>query len=234
MVFEFPTLGIARLAAGAGADFVIFDQEHTGWNVETVKTAMAAARASDIVPMVRPPSTMYHLLSRPLDAGALGLMIPMVESVEQARTIVASAKYPPLGRRGAGLFYEDQVESDFPATLRAANDAQLLIVQIETVAGLEAADEIAAVEGIDVLWVGHGDLTTSLGIPGDWENPRFLAALDRVVACAEASGKPAGIMATSVENARALFDRGFRILVFGDSPVFSGALRDSIAASLAP
>src|SRR5437763_15971958 len=100
MVFEFPTTGIGRIAAEAGAEFVIYDMEHTGWSIETIRGLMATTRAADIVPMVRVPATQYHPPARPLDVGAMGLMVPMVESAEQAELIVASAKYPPLGRRG--------------------------------------------------------------------------------------------------------------------------------------
>jgi 2-dehydro-3-deoxyglucarate aldolase/4-hydroxy-2-oxoheptanedioate aldolase len=229
MVFEFPTAGVARMAASAGADFVLWDTEHTGWSVETLKAMMAAARGSDIVPMARVQSTQYHLLSRPLDVGAMGLMIPMVESGEQARSIVAYAKYPPDGRRGVGLFYADDLEDDLPATIAKANREQLLIPQIETIAGVDSLDEIASVDGIDVLWVGPGDLTTSLGIPGEFTHPAYLEALDRVVAVAEGHGKTAGILATSIEQGKELLARGFRALVLGDSMLFAEALRASFA-----
>src|SRR5690348_17458426 len=101
MVFEFRTPGIGRIAAAAGAEFAIFDLEHTGWSDETIGMLIATSRAADLVPMVRVPATQYHLLSRPLDLGAMGLMVPMVETAEQARSIVQFAKYPPMGRRGA-------------------------------------------------------------------------------------------------------------------------------------
>src|SRR5918997_5634152 len=103
MVFEFSTTGIGRLAAEAGAEFVIFDMEHTGWSIETIRMLMATTRAAETVPLVRVPAIQYHLLSRPLDVGAMGLMMPMVEREEQARLIVRSAKYPPEGARGAAF-----------------------------------------------------------------------------------------------------------------------------------
>src|SRR5918998_626759 len=124
MVFEFPTTGIGRIAATAGAEFVIYDMEHTGWSIETIRGLMASSRAADIVPMVRIPATEYHLISRPLDAGAMGLMVPMVESAEQARLIVQSAKYPPLGRRGAAfaIAHDDYQGGDVVAKTASAND----------------------------------------------------------------------------------------------------------------
>src|SRR5689334_12895998 len=103
MVMEFSSTGVARLAAEAGCDFVMFDMEHTGWGVETVRTLIATARGADVVPMVRVPATQYHFLARVLDVGAMGVMVPMVESLEQARQIVHYCKYPPEGRRGCAF-----------------------------------------------------------------------------------------------------------------------------------
>src|SRR5918999_5300419 len=119
MVFEFASTGIARIAAAAGAEFVIFDMEHTGWSVETVRMLFATARAADIVPMVRVPATQYHLLSRPLDVGAMGLMVPMVETGEQAALIARSAKYPPEGARGCAftIAHDDYTGGDVMAKM---------------------------------------------------------------------------------------------------------------------
>src|SRR3954453_21941748 len=97
MMFEFNSTGIGRIASLAGAEFAIFDMEHSGWSIETIRTLIATSRAAEMIPMVRVPATQYHLLSRPLDVGAMGLMVPMVETGEQAKSIVQSAKYPPVG-----------------------------------------------------------------------------------------------------------------------------------------
>ena len=233
MVFEFNTPGIARLAAAAGAEFVVFDQEHTGWSVETIRSLMATARAADLVPLVRVPATQYHLLSRPLDVGASGLMVPMVESEEQARLIVRSAKYPPQGGRGAafGIAHDDYEAGDAAAKMRSANEETLIIAQIETAAGVENVERIAAVEGIDVLWVGHNDLTNSMGIPGQFTHPDYLRAIDRFFAACRRHGKAPGFMATSVENARALLAQGVRCLAYwGDLWLYSQALGQGLAA----
>src|SRR5918992_6256758 len=154
MIFEFPTTGIGRIAAEAGAEFVIYDMEHTGWSIETIRGLMATSRTANIVPMVRIPATEYHLIARPLDVGAMGLMVPMVESAAQAQTIVNSAKYPPRGRRGAafGVAHDDYAGGDVAEKIRSANAEILLIAQIETVAGVECVEQLAAVDGIDVLW----------------------------------------------------------------------------------
>jgi len=233
MIFEFATTGIARIAAAAGAEFVVYDMEHTGWSIETIRTTMATARAADLVPLVRVPATQYHLLARPLDVGALGLMVPMVESEEQARLIVQSAKYFPEGRRGAafGIAHDDYAGGDVAAKMRDANAATLLIAQIETAAGVEHADHIAAVPGIDLLWIGQFDLTSSLGIPGQFDRPEFQRAVERVLAACARHGKTAGMMATGVENGRALLAQGFRCLAYwGDLWIYQQALGAALAA----
>ena len=126
----------------------------------------------------------------------MGLMVPMVESAEQARRIVASAKYPPVGRRGVGILYRDDwVEGSVAATMERVNRELLLIAQVETAAGVEHAEEIGAVDGIDVLWIGHYDLTASLGIPGQFEHGDYLDAVERVLEAARATGKALGITA---------------------------------------
>jgi 2-keto-3-deoxy-L-rhamnonate aldolase RhmA len=231
MVFEFTTTGIARLAAAAGAEFVLIDQEHTGASLETVRMFTATARACDVVPLVRVPATEYHLLAGALDVGPMGVMVPMVESAEQARKIVASAKYPPVGRRGVGILYRDDwIEGSVAATMEQVNRELLVIAQIETAAGVEQAEAIAAVEGIDVLWIGHYDLTTSLGIPGQFEHESYLDAVDRLRDVSQRTGTPLGIMAGSVAEGLRALERGFRAIAYGgDLWLYQEALRGGLA-----
>lgn len=233
MVLEFATTGIARLAAEAGADFVLFDMEHTGWGTETVRALVAAARPADVVPLVRVPATQYHFVARVLDVGAMGVMAPMVESEAQARDLVRFAKYPPLGRRGCafGVAHDDYTGGDITMKMSGANDEQLLIAQIETAAGLEHLEAIAAVEGIDVLWVGHFDLTASLGIAGQFGHPRYREAVGRVLDACRRHGKAAGFLASGVEEGRALLAQGFRCLAYGgDLWLYQRALAEGLQA----
>ena len=196
-IFEFSTTGIGRIAAEAGAEFVIFDMEHTGWSVETIRMLVASSRSVDTVPIVRVPATQYHFMARVLDMEALGIMLPMVESVEQARLIVDSCKYPPKGRRGAAftIAHDDYTGGDVAAKIREANEQTLLIAQIETAQGLENVDRIAQVDGIDVLWIGQYDLSSSLGIPGQFNHPDFLSATERVIAASSAHRQSRGLHA---------------------------------------
>lgn len=232
LVFEFATTGIFRIAAAAGAEFVLFDMEHTGWSMETIRMLLATGRG-DAVPLVRVPATEYHFLARVLDLGAMGVMVPMVESVEQARLIVQSTKYPPTGRRGAafGVAHDDYQAGDTVASMRSANEEVLLITQIETACGVEKVEDIATVDGIDVLWIGHNDLSNSLGIPGQYDHPRYVEAVQRVLTAAQRHGKAAGIMATGVGQARALLAQGFRIVGYcGDVSLYQQALREGLAS----
>ncbi len=231
MVFEFKTPGIARIAAASGAEFVVFDMEHTGWHDETVAMLMATARSTDLVPLVRVPGKLYHLLSRPMDAGALGLMVPMVESAEQARSLVDSIKYPPVGSRGAafGIAHDDYIPGDVTATMTAANNEGLLLTQIESVEGLKNVDEIAAVDGVDIVWLGQFDLTASMGIPGQFTNQRYLDGVAAIVEAADRHGKAAGFMATSPEEAAWAFDQGFRAVAYwADLWIYGSALKQGL------
>lgn len=216
-IFEFSTTGIGRIAAEAGAEFVLFDMEHTGWSVETIRMLIASTRSVDAVPMVRVPATQYHFMARVLDMGAMGVMLPMVESVEQAQLIVQSCKYPPSGRRGAAfsIAHDDYTGGSVPDKIRQANDQTLLIAQIETAAGLDNVEQIAQVEGLDVLWIGQYDLSSSLGIPGQFDHPDFAAAVDRVIAATTASNKVAGFMPLTIDEATLRISQGFRCLAYG-------------------
>jgi 2-keto-3-deoxy-L-rhamnonate aldolase RhmA len=232
MVFEFNTTGIVRIMAEAGAEFAVFDMEHTGWSVETVRTLMATSRSTELLPLVRVPAVEYHFLARVLDMGAAGIMAPMVESAEQAGRFVQSAKYPPVGRRGTafGIAHDDYTGGDLVEKIHSANRETLLLAQIETAAGVEHVDEVAAVEGIDVLWIGQFDLSTSLGVPGQFDHPRFQEAQSAVLAACGRHGKIPGIMGVSLSDCRAMLAQGFRMLAYsGDLWIYQTALRDGLA-----
>ncbi len=232
-IFEFGTTGIAQIVAEAGADFIFLDMEHTGWSIETIRTIIASTRGLDLVPVVRPPALRYHLLSAPLDMGAMGLMIPMVETEEQARMIVQFAKSYPAGQRGAafGFAHDDYKGGDVFEKMKSANEEVLLAALVETATGIENVDRIAAVEGIDVLQVGQFDLTNSLGIPGQFEHPTYKRALDRVLDACIRNGKAAGFMATSVEEGQRLLEQGFRCIEYwGDIFIYRQALGQAITA----
>lgn len=231
-LFEFSSPGIMRIAATAGAEFVLCDMEHSGWSIETIRRLTASA-AAEAPPFVRVPATEYHFIARVLDMGARGVMVPMVESAEQAQKIVWSAKYPPMGRRGAAFLmpHDGYERGSLDEKIDEANSEGMLIAQIETRAGLENVDAIAAVEGIDALWIGQTDLTCSLGIPGKFDHPEFHAAVDRVVAACTKHGKTPAYMPLSVEEGRRFREKGFRLMAYsGDLWIYQSALRESLSA----
>jgi 2-dehydro-3-deoxyglucarate aldolase/4-hydroxy-2-oxoheptanedioate aldolase len=228
MLYEFATTGAVRILDAAGADFAIFDLEHTGWSSETIRSVTATARGSRLWPVVRVPRAIYHLVAGTLDAGALGVMAPMVETEEEARALVAAAKYPPAGRRGFGAVYPDQLDDGPAAWMKSSNRETLVIAQIESASGIESVDGIAAVPGIDLLWLGHYDLTSSLGIPGEFDHPRFLEAVERLVEAGRRNGRPVGIMVTNPDQVTTWLERGFGCIAFGDVWVFEQAVRASV------
>ncbi len=217
MVFEFFTPGTPQILRAAGAEFALFDMEHSGASIETIKAQFAACRGIGLAPMVRVPTTQYHFIARALDAGALGIMVPMVESVEQAREIVACTRYPPLGRRGAagGLAHDDYEGGPVAAKIAAAHARTLVIALIETPRGAEAVGAIAAIDGIDVVWLGHFDLTNFMGIPGAFNDPRYLSAVDAIVAAARRNDKVAGVMAGDETWGRDYLAKGYRMIAYG-------------------
>ena len=217
MVFEFFSPGIAQCLKLAGSEYIIYDMEHTGLGFETLKEQVSYCRGLGVVPMARVPRSDYPFLARALDVGVKGVMIPMVESVAQAEAIVAATRYPPDGRRGAAFgFAHDDFEAGAPIDkIKKANAENLVIAQSETERGLEAVEKIAAVDGIDVLWVGHFDLTNFLGIPGKFDHPKYLDAIARVVKAGRKHGKGLGFMPTDREWARDYQDHGFNVLACG-------------------
>jgi len=197
MVMEFLVPGMPAIVAAAGADFALFDMEHTGASLETMKAMVAGCRGIGLAPLVRVPRGEYHFIARALDVGAHGVMVPMVGSAAEAARIAACAHYPPAGRRGAafGVAHDDYRTAEPAAAMARAAQRTLVIAQIETPEGLHEVEAIAAAPGIDVVWLGHFDLTNFMGIPGQFSHPDYLEAVRRVVAATRANSKVAGVMA---------------------------------------
>jgi 2-keto-3-deoxy-L-rhamnonate aldolase RhmA len=237
MTFEFFSPGMSAILANAGCRFVFYDMEHTGLGFETLKWLFSTCRGLPIEPMVRVPKGEYAWLARALDLGARGVMIPMVESAEQARSIVQACRYPPVGRRGAGFGFAqcDYLGGDVGQKVRIANERTMVVAQIETERGLAAVEEIAAVDGIDVLWVGHFDLSNFMGMPAQFDNPTFLQAMQHVADVARRHGKAAGFMATDpawVDRAKAM---GYTMLAVGtDVSLLADATKRLVDHAAAP
>ncbi|HSG76461.1 MAG TPA: aldolase/citrate lyase family protein [Burkholderiales bacterium] len=234
MIFEFFTPGMPRLLKNAGAEYALYCMEHTGASFETLKPQFALCRALGVVPMVRVPGTEYDFIARALDCGALGVMVPLVDTAEQAQFIVSCTRYPPAGgRRGAafGFAHDDYEGGDVVDKMKLIHERTLVIAMIETKSGLENVDAIAAVPGVDALWLGHFDLSNFLGIPGQFGSPVFQDAIRRIVAAAKKHGKAAGYMAADAALGKEYLDYGFRMIATGtDQGMLQAAIRASLAA----
>jgi 2-dehydro-3-deoxyglucarate aldolase/4-hydroxy-2-oxoheptanedioate aldolase len=153
MIWEFGTRGIAKILESADLDFVLLDMEHSEWDTERVADVIGWLKATPIAPFVRVPQAMYHFLARVMDAGALGVMVGNVETGEQAKLIVDSVKYPPMGKRGVGLggAHTDYIVPDAESYFRRANQDGVVICQIESPVGLANLEAIASTARVDVL-----------------------------------------------------------------------------------
>lgn len=213
-----PTAGVLELAAIAGFDFAVLDMEHGVYTVESVAAMCVAADAAGVAAIVRVPSCAATAeIGRSLDAGAAGLLFPRGDGAPSIRDAIAAARYPPEGRRGLGAVRANRYgAAPYAAHVRDANAAVLLTAQIETAEALEQLPEIAGIDGLDVLFVGPNDLTQALGIPGAFSDPRYGAALARVVAAARGTGRAAGIMATRREQLPELAAAGFSFVTVSD------------------
>ncbi len=230
-IVEFATPGIGHIMKAAGCDFALFDLEHSGFGFETVKSAIRYFEAADVAPIVRVPSKEYHHIARACDMGAEGIMIPMVGNPKEAKAIVECMKYFPMGKRGValGVAHDNYSGGSVPEKLAGANARTTLFCQIETAEGAENADAIAAVDGVDCLWIGHFDLSVSLGIPGEFDNPKFLDAIARTAAATKKHGKSLGRLVPTTELGIALYKQGFDFCCYsGDVWVLRDALTQAI------
>lgn len=231
MAFEFFTPGLCQIMANAGAEFVILDTEHSGVGIETIKSQVAYARGTGLAPMVRVAGTHYHLIAPMLDAGVMGIMVPMVESAAQGAKIAAWCRYRPRGVRGLAFAmpHDDYKGGDIAGAMKAANERTLVVALIETAKGIENVEAIMATPGIDVGWMGHYDLTNSMGIDGQFDHPRYKAAVRKLVGACKRNGKAAGFLCGDVKMGRRYLDWGFRMLCYGtDVAVFQQGLKAGI------
>jgi 2-keto-3-deoxy-L-rhamnonate aldolase RhmA len=233
MVFEFATPGLPSILAQGGADYALYCMEHTGFTVADMKRQFQYCRAAGIMPIVRPPDKSYTTTALLLDIGAMGFMFQMVGSAREAREIVSWTKYPPQGRRGAmfGGAHDDYAGGDLAQKMRAANDRTLVMMMIETREGLENMEEIIATPGVDGVHLGQFDLSLSLGIPGQFDQPVIQNGIDRMLKACRKHGKFAACMAPTLDTAREWMVRGFRMVSYSyDIGLMADRLREGLSA----
>lgn len=211
-----------ELAGRAGFDWTVLDLEHGAATEADLLGLLYAAASTAMVPIVRVPSAERLRIGRALDLGAAGIMLPQLQSIDEVRDAVRYLRYPPVGQRGVALRTRgaDMGALAHADVARVVNQRIVGIVQIESPGAVAAADEIAGLEEVDVLFVGPADLSHGLGIPGRFDDPRYLDALHAVVSAASRHGKAAGILLYDERVVQRHLDLGFRFVGLGSEGAF--------------
>lgn len=221
-----------EMASGAGFDWVLIDMEHSVISEGEAVTHLRAARAGGAAePLIRVPWNDPVVMKRLLDSGARSLLVPYVQNADEARRAVAATRYPPAGIRGFSGMHRG---NDFGRWASYPGDAAediFLAVQVESPEAVDNAGEIAAVEGIDCVFVGPNDLAANMGMIGQVYSPEVQAAIGRVIEPVHAAGKAAGMLDFKIETARAWLDRGFDFLAIGsDLSLLSSGMAGLLSA----
>jgi 4-hydroxy-2-oxoheptanedioate aldolase len=221
----------AEICASAGFDWLVVDGEHAPNDIRSILGQLQALAPYPVHSIVRPPVGDVHLIKQLLDIGAQTLLIPMVETAEQARNLVSAMRYPPLGVRGVGSAIARSSRWQGMAKYLDEADAEIcLLTQIETREGLRNLDAIAAVEGVDGLFIGPSDLSASLGHRGDLMHPEVQSAIADAIGRIRKAGKAAGILSTTEEVSRRYISLGCNFIAVGaDTMLLADGARDLAA-----
>jgi 2-keto-3-deoxy-L-rhamnonate aldolase RhmA len=205
---------IAETASTVGFDYLVFDTEHAPLSNETVQKLMQACGVK-VVPLVRVAWNDQVLIKLALDIGAQGLIIPLVNSKEDAAKAVAATKYPPVGIRGIGPRRASNYYQSFQDYVAAADKETMVIIQIEHTDAVKNIDEILQVKGIDAIFIGPADLTASMGLLGKYDDPRVVATIDKVLEKAKRANVIVGIHTFGPEDAAKRIAQGFQLIIVG-------------------
>ena len=213
MVCEMRSPAVSLLLANAGFDFFFIDMEHGAYDIATVSDIIKVARQADVVPLVRVPDALYHWIARVLDAGAMGVMVPRVETRETVEKAVAALRYPPIGERGcsASKGNSDYKKASMWDFTNHANDNMLAVMQIERKAAIDNIDDLLSVQGVDVALIGPADLSLSLGASGP-SAPEVQEAIQKVVDSGKRHGVATGIHLRDMEQLKVWRDKGMTML----------------------
>ena len=222
-----PDSSVAEIGAGAGFDWVLIDAEHGPFDLRSVMSHLQAVEPYPVSALVRPVEGSTALIKQLLDIGAQTLLVPMVDSAEQAQQIVRAAKYPPQGIRGLGTSMARAANWNRTADyLTQANDEVCIIVQIETLAGLQNLESIVNVEGVDAVFIGPSDLSAAMGYLGDPGHPDVIAAIENGFKVIQQAGKSAGVLAVTKELVETYIDAGAKFIGVGvDAALLANATR---------
>lgn len=215
-----PSVRQAQIVSLTGVDGIILDGEHGHIGDDAMHNSVAAVASLGVSPIIRVRGPSHDILKRALDTGAHGIMVPQVNNADEARQVVASAKFPPQGVRGQGSAFPAIAHGlTTPEYMKSANETIITMIQIETVAGVENVDEICAVEGVDLVFIGPNDLAQSLlgYVPARGDEPEFLAAIDKIIAAGRKHGKWVGRMVNNGAAAKEARDRYDTVAITGDT-----------------
>ena len=223
---------VAEICAGSGLDWVLIDMEHSPNGLESVLGQLQAVAAYPVTPVVRVPIGDIVTVKQVLDLGAQNLLVPMVSSPDEARAIVDAVRYPPRGRRGVGSALARSARwNRVEDYLANADDHVSLFVQIETSEGVDAAAAIAAVDGVDGVFVGPSDLAASMGLLGQQTHPEVTAAALRAFDGVRSAGKPVGVNAFDPTVARSYMDAGASFVLVGADVALLARGSEALAAA---
>jgi len=222
-----PDTSCAEICAGAGFDWLLIDGEHAPFDLQSTMAHLQAMAPYNVSPIVRPEEGRTALLKRLLDIGAQSLLIPMVDTPEQAQQLVQAVRYPPEGIRGLGSSLARGANwNRIPGYLHKANEQICLIVQAETVTAMENLAEIAAVDGVDGVFIGPSDLSASMGHVGNPDHPEVVEAIENGIRTINAAGKAAGLLSINPKQAQHYVDVGARFVGVGvDTLLLSNGAR---------
>ncbi|WP_144782497.1 HpcH/HpaI aldolase/citrate lyase family protein [Microbacterium sp. BH-3-3-3] len=222
---------ITEVAAGSGLDWLLLDLEHSATSLESVLTQLQVTAAYPVTPVVRVPWNDPVTIKRVLDLGAQNLIVPMISTADEARAAVAATRYPPQGVRGVGSALARSARwNRVDGYLAEAAEHVSLTVQIETTTGVDNAADIAAVEGVDAVFVGPSDLSASMGLLGQQSHPDVVAAVHRVFAAAKHAGTPVGVNAFDPAVAEAYLDAGADFVAVGADVALLARASEALAA----
>ena len=226
---------MAEITASAGFDWALIDGEHAPNDLRSILAQLRVFEASSSLPVVRLPMGEIWAIKQALDAGVQSLLIPLIESAEQAQQMVRAVRYAPNGVRGVGAGLARASNFAGITDYIATADAQIWLgLQVETRAGVEAIDEIAAIDGVDGVFIGPADLSADMGYPGQFRHPEVMAAISDGIARINAAGKAAGIIWTDTEHAREALEQGARFVATAvDVNTYSNAIRSASQVGLA-
>ncbi|KAL4908305.1 hypothetical protein BDW74DRAFT_174995 [Aspergillus multicolor] len=215
-----PSVRIAQILSLTGLDGIIIDCEHGHISDDSMHNAVSAISALGVSPIIRIRGPAHDIIKRALDTGAHGIMVPQINNADEARQIVASSKFPPQGVRGQGSAFPAIGHGlTTPEYMLSANETIITMIQIETRDGVENVEEICAVEGVDMVFIGPNDLAMSLlgYVPARGDEPVFVDAVEKVIAAARKYGKWAGRMVNDGGVAKSVRDRFDTVAITGDT-----------------